>query len=134
MIRFIGRICRCTPLGYCLIARLTYLDFRKFRGWDDYDEFSDNDAVYAWPMTLFSGHSFISICVVANLAFGGLLVSHIIKNVRHNRKSFRHGVRHVPHADVVIHFVRTRSEFSYVWWGFDCQLWYADLLRRDSVS
>ena len=62
-------------------ARLTYLDFRKFRGWDDYEEFSDNDAVYAWPMTLFSGHSFISICVVANLAFGGLLVSHIIKNV-----------------------------------------------------
>ena len=37
--------------------------------------------VYAWPMTVFSGHSFISMCVVANLAFGGLLVSHIIKNV-----------------------------------------------------
>ena len=63
-------------------ARLTYLDFRKFGGWDDdNDDSSGNEAVYAWPMTVFSGHSFISMCVVANLAFGGLLVSHIIKNV-----------------------------------------------------
>ena len=63
-------------------ARLTYLDYRKFGGWDDSnDDFSGDDAVYAWPMTVFSGHSFISMCVVANLAFGGLLVSHIIKNV-----------------------------------------------------
>ena len=75
-------------------ARLTYLDITKWGSlsnssnnsnhrYDNSGSKSNHGAtiITAWPLDLFSGHSLISVCVVANLAFGGLLVSHIIKNV-----------------------------------------------------
>ena len=34
-----------------------------------------------WPLTMFEGHTVLSVLVVFNLAFSGLLVSYVIKCV-----------------------------------------------------
>jgi UDP-sugar transporter A1/2/3 len=43
------------------------------------EDVSSNFEHGAWPITLFNGYTPMTCCVVANLAFSGLLVSFVMK-------------------------------------------------------